>query len=450
MTAASTNPAAFAPRRSPWRRRLLWLSLALVATAAATAPIWIRYLQRAPLAVPPTPDLQGVDPAVAAIIERERGEVLRQPRSAAAWGRFGEALEIFNFRTDAAACFAQAEQLDPKEPRWPYHWGLLLLSDNGEEAIVHLRRAVELCGDSADVPRLRLSETLLAQGHLDEAEVGFLHLLQRDELHPRANLGLGRLAMRRQRWRDALLYLRRAAADSRTRRAGTLALAEAHLRLGENEAAEQFRVRLDALPPDPDWPDKFLTEIQHFNAGRRVRLMRADQYFKQGHVAEAIAMYGRVVQDYPESDAAWNALGQALFRVRDFAGAEQALRTAVRLTPGFAEAHNYLGLARLEQGKLESAAASFRTAIDLKPDFAPAYSNLGRCLIRQNNRAGAIAAFRAAVRCKPDYVGAYLELAELLHQDQQHSEAREQVRRALQVNPSDTRAKQLQDKLAKK
>jgi tetratricopeptide (TPR) repeat protein len=298
--------------------------------------------------------------------------------------------------------------------------------------------------------RLRLSETLLSQGHLDEAEEGLRHLAQRDPLNPRVHLALGRLAMQRQQLKEALPHLQRAAADRRGVRAATIALAELHQRQGDEQAAADARARLESLPPDAPWPDPFLAEIQRFNAGKRLRLMQADQLFKRGRAGEALTMYDGVVKDYPDAQEAWFALGQALYRVRDFASAERTMQKTVELAPGFAEAHNYLGLARLEQGKLELAAASFRKATELKPDFALAYSNLGRCLLRRKDASGALTAFRSAVRCKPNYAAAYTELAELLHQNHRDAEALEQIRQALQLNPGDDRARQLQEKLEPK
>lgn len=433
------------------RRRLLVLALLLLVLAGGAAGgwWWLRHSRTMP---PPNPDLDGIDPAVAAVITKERQAVLATPRDAGAWGRLGEVLELFNYRKDALVCFAQAERLDPRQPRWPYHQGLLLLWDNAEEALPYFRRAVERSDDRRDslpvgAMRLRLSETLLAQGYLDEAEEGFRQLLQRGERNSRVHLGLGRLAMQRQQWKEALPHLQQAAADNRTARAATIALAELHERLGDETAAAQARERLEKLPPDPPWSDPMLDEIQRFNTGRRARIMEADQLFKSGKAKEAIALYSKVVHDYPNSEGAWMGLGQALYRAGDYINAERVLRKTVELAPRFAEAHNYLGLTRLAQGNLEGAAADFRKAIELKPDFALASFNLGRCLLQQKNTSAALDAFRAAVRCKPDYTAAHVELAELLHQTHQDAEALDEVRQALQLNPGDERAKELRKKL---
>ena len=85
-------------------------------------------------------------------------------RSAAAWGRLGKILLAHEFSDEARACFAQAEALDPAEPRWPYHQGTILSQGEPDAAIPKLQRAVERCGNDPDAPRLRLAEILLAQG----------------------------------------------------------------------------------------------------------------------------------------------------------------------------------------------------------------------------------------------------------------------------------------------
>jgi tetratricopeptide (TPR) repeat protein len=431
-------------------KRYAILAMILLVAGSAAALTW-KLWPRSPLQ-PPTPDLEGVDPAVAAVITKERRAVLAAPRDASAWGRLGEVLELYNYRKDAFVCFAQAERLDPRQPRWPYHQGYLLLWDNAEESLPHLRRAVErndrqAAGPTGETMRLRLSETLLAQGHLDEAEESFYRLLQREPMHPRAYLGLGRLAMQRQEWKEALPHLQQAVADNRTARAAALALAELYEQFDDESAAAQARAKLEKLPADPTWPDPILDEIQRFNTGKRSRIMQADQLFKQGRAAEAIALYRQVVQDYPNADDAWTSLGQALYRAGDFARAERALQKTVELAPRFAEAHNYLGLALMSQGKLADAASAFRRATNLKPDFALAYTNLGRCLIQQKDYPAAIEAFRAAVRYMPNYAAAHIGLAELLHQTHQDDEALDELGQALQLNPGDERAKELRERL---
>jgi tetratricopeptide (TPR) repeat protein len=452
MTALPTTAAVPSPRRPFWRRRLLWSLLVLLGLGAAgAAGGWIWYERRALAPLPPSPDLDGVDPPVAAAIEKERKAVLGSPRSAAAWGQLGKVLAAYYYHTEAIACFAQAERLDPREPRWPYFQGVFLLLDQAEEAIPCFRRALALCGDESDVVRLRLNETLLTQGHLDEAEDGFRRMLEREPGNPRVHLGLGRLAVQRQRWQEALSHLRTAAADRHTGRAVSIALAEVYQRQGDETAAADWRSRVEHLPPDAPWPDRWVEEIQQLHVGvsKRDRLIQAGQLLKQGRDGEAFTLFNQLVSDYPDSDEAWFALGQALYSRGNYAAAEQAMQKVVALTPGYAEAHNYLGLARFRQRNLPAAADAFRKATQLKPDFALAYANLARCLVQQKDEPGAVSAFRTAVRCKPDFVEVRLELAELLHRTGHDADALDEVRQALQLRPADPKAQGLLKQLEK-
>ena len=427
-------------------RRWLWLVLLLGLAAIVGSAGWLWSYYRTPLPTPPALDFNGADPAVVSAIEKERQHVLNNPRSATAWGRLGEILTAFHYWKEALVCFAHAERLDPREPRWPYHQGVLLLLYNPNDAIPRLRRAVELCGDNNLAPRLRLSEALLSLDQLDEAEQEFHFLLKQDPTIGRVQLGLGRIALQRQEWQQAQSHLEAAAKDGSSARATAIALAELHQRRGEDTTAAKWRNRAETLPPDAPWPDSFVEEIQRLPIGKRTRLDQANQLFEQGHVAEAITQLNELVQDYPDFAKAWFSLGRALYSSGAYLQVERAMNEVVRWAPEYAEAYNYLGIARLRQGKLEDAAEAFHKAIDLKPDFALAYVNLGRCLLEQKDNKGALAAFRSAVSRKPNSTAARMELAELLLQTHQDAEALEQIRQTLQLNPADARAKKLLEK----
>src|SRR5438034_11634100 len=126
---------------------------------------------------PPAVSFADADPVVADVLSAARQEVRRKPRSAAAWGRLGQLLRAHGYKPESNLCFAQAERLDPKDPRWPYLQGISLRSDDPEAAIGHLRRAVALGGSVPDALPLGLAEVCLQQRILDEAEQHFRQVL---------------------------------------------------------------------------------------------------------------------------------------------------------------------------------------------------------------------------------------------------------------------------------
>jgi tetratricopeptide (TPR) repeat protein len=141
-----------------------------------------------------------------------------------------------------------------------------------------------------------------------------------------------------------------------------------------------------------------------------------------------------------------------------------AFHEAIRLRPGYAEAHAMLGEALRSQGKLDEAIAAYReatrldpkdymtlinlagalrdrgkpaeaevagrAAVRLRPDHAAARSNLGAALIDQGDVAGAAAEWREAIRLDPDYAEAHINLGMALGQQGDYKGALAELREA--------------------
>ncbi len=422
------------PVRSGGRRRLV-VGLALAAGALLAGGYW--YLRPTPQ--PPAVDLADADPAIARAVTEARQGVLAAPRSAAAWGRLGMVLAAHDFRAEANACFAQAQLLDPNEPRWAYLQGVGLSLGDPEAALPKLRRAVERSSDTPDAPRLGLAEVLVSQGHGAEAEEVLRPVLARVPSHPRAHLIHARLALQQGDVKAARDHLAFALDDSRTRQAAAALLAEVELRLGDRVAAARDLRRAESLPPDLAWPDPWLQEIDQLRVGAHAEVSRAERLLGAGQSDRAAALLQRAVRDQPRAAGAWLILGRAELARGRLSAAEAAFARAAELEPGMAEAYYLEGQARLMQG-FASAADSFRRALERKPDFAVAAFGLGQSLLRQGDRPGALAAFRTAVRLRPNQNEARVALAGLLIDRGQDAEALAQLRAALQVDPDDRAA----------
>jgi tetratricopeptide (TPR) repeat protein len=431
--------------RSPW----FYL---VTAAAALLLGGWGAY-QRWGHAEPEPPDVDpaGLDPAIVAAVRAARAEVLRTPRAAAAWGRLGMVLVVHDFRAQADVCLARAEQLDPREPRWPYYQalGALLFGADPDAALPKLERTVALCGEVPDAPRVRLAELLLSQNRLDDAERHFRHLLEHHPGHPRALLGLARIALERGDPQGALGRLPLALQDRRTQKAAWLLAAAVRQRLGEQAAAEEARQRAAGLPDDPFWPDPFNEEATELRTGKDAWLKRARRYAQLGRDAEALALLQRTVEDYPEADDAWLQLGKLFLQRREPGAAEEALRQAARLAPQSHECIYYLGAALVVQGDKKAAADCFREAVKLKPDFAPAHHNLGNCRAEAGDTAGALDAYRKAVQYEPNLFEARLALATLLADKGQDAEALAHARQAARLRPANPEAQKLLGRLEK-
>ena len=219
--------------RQQWGR---WLAVGLVmAIAFAAWQVW-----RATAPPPPFVNTAGFDPVIAAAVAQARGAVQRAPRSAEARGRMGMVLLAHEVRAEARECFAQAAAFAPREPRWPYFLGLAQLVDNPMAAATNLDRAVRLFPQSQFAPRLKLADTLLSLGRLEEAEAHYRYVWQREPNSARAGLGLGKVANARDRLLEAANFLAVATQDPSTRKAAHRLLLNVNQRLGRTNQAEQL------------------------------------------------------------------------------------------------------------------------------------------------------------------------------------------------------------------
>lgn len=439
-----TSPAQAPPAAGKGRRR--WLLAALtgvvLAALAVGAYVWYRAVQPQPPAV----DLAGADPAVVRAVEAARSAVRASPRSEQAWGHLGMVLLAYRFHAEAAVCFTRAEHLAPREPRWPYLHGVALQQDP-EAALPHLERAAELCQGVPDAPALRLAETCLELGQLDAARRHFRQIVERQPSHPRAHLGLGRLACERGDWAKSLPHLRQAASSDLTRKAASLLLAEVRQRLGDGDEAARALARAAELPDDPSWPDPFLEQCTALNAGKEARLARVQQLRRQGRQAEAQTLAHQVEEEYP--DVYWLVEGRVRLAEGNLTAAEAALRQAVALTPDSVEAQFDLATVLFRRQDPAGAATIFRRVTEREPDYGPAHLGLGRCLAAQGDRAAALRALAAAVRSMPQTGEAHRDLGELLAEDGQQAEAVVHLRHAIRLQPDDAKAKALLERLAR-
>jgi tetratricopeptide (TPR) repeat protein len=426
-------------RHRSWR---LWLVLLVIPGVAAGACAW--WWLGAPQ--PPTVDLAGADPEIAAAVNAARVAVLWSPRSPAAWGKFGKVLAAHRFLPAARASFIEAHRLQPEDARWPYFEGLTLAFSDNDRAIVLFQEALQLRGAAPSV-RFRLAETLAGQGRPEEAEQHYRQLVEDPSLSARAELGLARLALQRGDLQVARSRADRATTDPGTQKAAHSLLAEIAQRSDDQDAAAREWAAVSKLPEDMDWPDPLLNEMMREKVGKDVRLAQALELTRQNRVQEAATAFQDLVKAHPDWDQGWLNYGRLLMEHSAFPEAEQAFRQVLRLEPDSVSGHYQLGVVLFQRDQWREAAEHFREAVRLKPDHALAYYNLGHCLKRLNDRAGAMEAFRAAVRSRPDMARAHTNLGELLAEQGNKSAAAEEIRLSLELNPQDEVAKKLREQL---
>lgn len=427
-------------------KRYAVLAMVLLVAGGGAALTWKLWPSAPPQ--PPALDPSGIDPMVWRAIEAARAEVERAPQSSRAWGRLGMVLLAHQLRSESLVCLARAEQLDPRDARWPYYQALAVRGSDPEAAIAHLRRAVA-AGPDYDGPRLLLAELLVQRGQLDEAETRFHAILSREPDNSRAHLGLAQAAFERDDLSSCLEQLRCALDDPHTRKAAHAFLAEVQQRRGDRPSAEKALREGQGLPDDARWPDPLAEAVQEMVVGHLEVVTRAAALLQQNQPEQAIPLLQRAIEDYPESSWACVLLGRAWIRAGDLAAAEKALQEAVRRDPDTVEGQFYLGVALSEQKHFTAAISHFQKAARLKPDYALAWYNLGFCRKQQGDRAAARKAFQRAIACKPQFAEARINLGELLAEEGEVEAALEQLRQGVELAPNDARARRLLETVRK-
>lgn len=199
-------------------------------------------------------------------------------------------------------------------------------------------------------------------------------------------------------------------------------------------------------------------------------LREAVQHHQAGRLAEAEALYQRVLAETPRQPDAIHLLGVVAHQRGDYVGAEalirraiaihaddaayhnnlgtvllaqgqpaaaiEALARAVALKPAYAEAHNNLGNAYQNVGDLDAAIASYAQALAIRPHYPEAHNNLGRALHTAGNLEAAIASYRRALGHQPGYLNARKNLGDALAELGRAEQAEAQYREALKADPA--------------
>jgi tetratricopeptide (TPR) repeat protein len=435
--ATSAGQGIEAPQVGPRRKlawTLLWAGLICLLLAGGVATFW--YYRSGP---PP--------PAIAAAIQQARAAINQSPRSAVAWGKYGMVLQAHRFAPEAESCYLRAEELNPRDVRWPYYLGLLLSTHDPQASISQLQRAVELADDQDETPRLQLANALLSAGRYEEAEQQFRMLLGGRRAEPVAYLGLARVASEQGGLQETLQYLEHCGGSVYTRKAAHTLLSTVYQRLNNSKEVDRELRIARSLPEDAGWRNPYLVEIGRLVADKRMRLANAMQFLAQHHDSEDIDRLRELAREYPEWHMAWLALGQVMLQHGDYTGADRALQQARKLNPDVADIQFNLGCARYSLGDRETAYHCFHKAIELRPEHALAYVNLSHCLRERGDPEGAANALRTALRYKPDLGLAHMKLGELLAQTNQEEEALQHLQQAIALLPTDKKARELFEKV---
>ena len=165
-------------------------------------------------------------------------------------------------------------------------------------------------------------------------------------------------------------------------------------------------------------------------------LDQAINLHRAGRLAEAQAIYLKILTEAPQHFDARHLLGVTFLQLNDAAAAAENITAAIaiREDPG---ALTNLALAQATLGEREAALATLDRALVLRPDNPEALNNRGNLLQELKRPTEALDSFDRALRLRPDYADALNNRGTTLRHLKRHTEALESTDRSLRVRPGD-------------
>lgn len=416
-------------------RRLNWRLIA-VATAFAGAPFLARASELPEL---PKLNLSGYFPAIRRQVQQADAAARAHPRSAGASGTLGMVLDTYKEYESAALCYDRAHRLDPRSFRWAYYLGSAQVHQGKyDQAVVALREALRLSANYLPA-RLKLADSLLESGELDESKTMYDDILKTTPDSAEALYGLGRIATARGETSAAVDDYLKACGIFPNFGAAQYALALAYRRLGKaDEAQPHFSLYEANMTVTPPLADPLMGAVQALDLGAEPHLDRSIELAQQGRILDAIRENEQALAIDPKNVQAHINLISLYARAGQPQKAEQNFQAAVRLNPNRADAYYNGGVLLVNEGKYLEGEEAFRQAVRINPYYAEAHNNLGYLLERQGQSDDALAEYEAAIKDRPDYRLAQFHVATILLNRKQYDEAIQHLLTTLSPEDEDT------------
>ena len=361
------------------------------------------------------PDLSRSDEGVRAQARQRYDALLaarkvgRSAQLAEAYGALGMFLHAAEYADAALPCYENAEQLAPRDVRWPYYLGLLFKTTGQQDkAIAAFRRALALEPD--DVPALLWLSRLYIDSGKPEAAEPLLNTAQvRAPRSVPVLAALGQVALAQRRYDVAVRSFEGALAIDPRALSLHAPLATAYRALGQRDRADahmkQWRNR-DLVVADPrrDELDLLLESGLSYEL-RGLKAMQAEDWstamamFRQGlNIAQPGSLASRSLR---------HKLGTALYVSGDARGAIDEFRALTRTSaPGgpdewSAKANYSLGVLMASGGVFPSAIAYLTKAVEIEPDYAEAHMALADALRRTRRYAESVTHYTEVSRIDP-------------------------------------------------
>jgi predicted O-linked N-acetylglucosamine transferase (SPINDLY family) len=156
---------------------------------------------------------------------------------------------------------------------------------------------------------------------------------------------------------------------------------------------------------------------------------------EQGRLAEAAALYRKMLADNPGNADALHLLGVVELQSNNPSAAAELIGRAIGINPRSAIYFSNLGLAFRALGRFDEALACYARALAIRPDYADALNHRGNVLRDLKRFPDALASYARALAVRPDFADALNNHGAALSDLKRFDEALASYDRALALRP---------------
>ncbi len=200
-------------------------------------------------------------------------------------------------------------------------------------------------------------------------------------------------------------------------------------------------------------------------------------HLNDGKFTDALEELTTAVDLYRKEPSYYNALGLAYFAKGMNRDAKGNMEKAIRLNPGFSEAHVNLaavylvehdwdmaiseskealknifyrtpelayfniGLGYHNKGEYEVAFENFGKAVEHNPNYSLAYYNMGITLGEMNRFKASIVAYEKAIKFSPGYIDAHFSMGQALVKNKEKRRALKAFKKVIEIAPESAQAR---------
>jgi len=172
-------------------------------------------------------------------------------------------------------------------------------------------------------------------------------------------------------------------------------------------------------------------------------LLKAISTHRAGRIAEAKAMYERILRRRPRDPDALNFLGMLEYQRGEQGHGVELLQKSLKSAPDNPHAWMNLGNMLLGMGESEGGVKAYERVTELAPDMWQGWFNRATCLRRLRRLEDAVECLKTAISLKPDHDMAYERLGMILYRAGKTKELAELYGDWVKYNPDNPTARHM-------